>query len=100
MRVFWIRETVWKRSASSVGERSARRGRTRWGETRMWPGRSGLRFTRAKVWGVVWKTYRVLSLCFVDSGWWWFYGGSRTWEVTVKGPNFMSLVVRDAIVAF
>ena len=50
--------------------------------------------------GVVWKTYRVLSLCFVDSGWWWFYGGSRTWEVTVKGPNFMSLVVRDAIVAF
>jgi hypothetical protein len=27
----------------------------------MWPGRRGLRFTRAKEWGVVWKTYRVVS---------------------------------------
>lgn len=59
MRVRWIRETVWKRSASSWGVRSERRGRTRCGETRMWPGRRGLRFTRAKVEGVVWKTYRV-----------------------------------------
>ncbi len=26
------------------------------GQMRMCPGRRGLRFTRAKVWGVVWKT--------------------------------------------
>jgi hypothetical protein len=53
------------------------------------------------VWGVVWKTYRVFSAfafrcCF--AGWsGWLYGGDRTWEVTVKGPNFMSLFVREAI---
>ena len=28
----------------------------------MWPGRRGLRFTRAKEWGVVWKTYRGAQL--------------------------------------
>jgi hypothetical protein len=64
----------------------------------MWPGRRGLRFTRAKVVGVEWKTYRFVSawvrvLVLVVGG----YGGSRTWEVTVKGPNLMSLFVRDAI---
>lgn len=33
------------------------RGVLRRGETRTWPGRRGLRFTRAKVWGVRWKTW-------------------------------------------
>jgi hypothetical protein len=97
VRVFWIRETVWKRSASSWEVRSERRGRTRCGETRMWPGRRGLRFTRAKEWGVVWKTYRVVSAWGCGFGGGGDHGRDPTWEVTVKGPNLMSLFVRDAI---
>jgi hypothetical protein len=56
--------------------------------------------------GVVWKTYRCVSawgcvVCFLEGlvGWLVLVGmsGNRTWEVTVKGPNLMSLFVRDAI---
>lgn len=45
-----------KRSVVSAGVRSATRGTTRRGETRTWPGRIGLRFTRANVRGVWRKT--------------------------------------------
>ena len=39
------------------------RGTTRRGETRTWPGRIGFRFTRAKVRGVVWKTWGLVASC-------------------------------------
>jgi hypothetical protein len=60
-----MRVTVLKRSLISGVERSARRGRGRRGETRMWPGRRGLRFTSAKLCWVRWKTWscQLVQLC-------------------------------------
>ena len=46
-----------KRSVTSAGERSEKRGMTLLGETRTCPGRRGLRLTSAKEWAVMWKTF-------------------------------------------
>lgn len=66
-----MRVTVRKRSLISSFVRSDRCGLTRSGETRIWPGRRGLRFTKAKECLVTWKTYR-LSLAMVQV---WYVGG-------------------------
>jgi len=48
---------VRNKSVISEEVRSLKRGTGRRGQMRMWPGRRGLRFTRAKVRGVMWKTW-------------------------------------------
>lgn len=63
----------------------------------MCPGRRGFRLTRAKEWGVVWKTYRWISAyrCWRGIG-----DGRRagcTCEVTVKGPNLMGGMLESAV---
>jgi len=70
------------------------------GETRMWPGRRGLRFTRAKERGVVWKTY-MYRVCSAGKWLGWdclLVATVPTCEVTVKGPNFIREVGKGGIV--
>ncbi len=62
-----MRVTVLKRSEISSLVRSAKRGCTRIGETRMWPGRRGLRFTMAKEWVVQFSPTSVEVLDELDS---------------------------------
>jgi hypothetical protein len=48
--------TVKNKSCTSAADRSLKRGTIRRGDTRTWPGKSGLRLTRAKERRDRWKT--------------------------------------------
>lgn len=72
------------------------------GETRMCPGRRGLRFTRQKDRGVRWKTWGGALVLW--PGWMEAerIGGMVvfTWEVTMWGPKWIILFMAGGMVAF
>lgn len=82
--------TVRKRSCTSAADRSLKRGTTRRGETKTWPGSSGLRLTMAKDRRVRWKTYMALASAATTAA---VARAQRTWLVTTKEPNLTTSLV-------
>lgn len=61
----------------------------------MCPGRRGLRFTSAKVWGVLWKTYQIVVLSECAGGL-LLEGEGKTWRLMEGEMVYLACHVEGA----